>query len=381
MNFHNGYFHPTSFGSNQHEMNMNSFYLSSTASPAYPSYVNISLRPPIHSHPHEFHIHNSAKENLFNYPGHENRYFHFILNRQPHTMNLQHPSFHAHSNPTFFLNQGVPSFHSHRDTSFIVRVSSWIELVSSLVAVAEILCETIKECDRTFDGSNSGATLFAAIKLILCSVRSNGWYPWSHDRMRSLRSLQLLAAAYGKACRSAQEDHHLSGLQHQLKSQTTRACSCKSSYEKLSFEFYLIFGRSFGWWSLSQVLPDHWWEKSQQFWWRWNRLFCRYLNQLMPRGAILSDLILHCKPESQEWRNLCWGMLFLHPLLWVCDFLQVGFLDNSIFTPYKQKRFIEIKSPPSARSQEGIYRRVLHARNCQQSIRFSTDGTKQEVFI
>uniref|UniRef100_A0A6U6BWR3 Uncharacterized protein n=1 Tax=Guillardia theta TaxID=55529 RepID=A0A6U6BWR3_GUITH len=46
-------------------------------------------------------------------------------------------------------------------------------------------------------------------------------------------------------------------------------------------------------------------------------------------------------------------MLFLHPLLWVCDFLQVGFLDNSIFTPYKQKRFIEIKSPPSARSQEG----------------------------
>mmetsp|Transcript_42613 Transcript_42613/g.134162 ORF Transcript_42613/g.134162 Transcript_42613/m.134162 type:complete len:203 (+) Transcript_42613:974-1582(+) len=57
---------------------------------------------------------------------------------------------------------------------------------------------------------------------------------------------------------------------------------------------------------------------------------------------------------------------------------EVGFLDNSIFTPYKQKRFIEIKSPPSARSQEGIYRRVLHARNCQQSIRFSTDGTKQE---
>uniref|UniRef100_A0A6U6BZE7 RING-type domain-containing protein n=1 Tax=Guillardia theta TaxID=55529 RepID=A0A6U6BZE7_GUITH len=32
---------------------------------------------------------------------------------------------------------------------------------------------------------------------------------------------------------------------------------------------------------------------------------------------------------------------------------EVGFLDNSIFTPYKQKRFIEIKSPPSARSQEG----------------------------
>eukprot|EP00960_Hanusia_phi_P033873 750691-Hanusia_phi.AAC.3 len=55
---------------------------------------------------------------------------------------------------------------------------------------------------------------------------------------------------------------------------------------------------------------------------------------------------------------------------------EIGFLDNSIFTPFKQKRFIEIKSPPSACCD----RKVLNAYNSQKTLRFPNNDTKQENY-